>query len=94
VRFENITTANRGHIHRGVAGVNGGIVVAFFDLQTPEAQRDPRLDVLEKKQELDGCITGLDPVLLQEIVDNPAGFYVNLHNSRFPGGAIRCQLED
>ena len=28
------------------------------------------------------------------IAANPAGYYVNLHNARFPGGAARGQLED
>lgn len=93
VRFKDITTGNRAHIHAAPAGVNGAIVVAFFDLQTPASQRDPRLDVLEKKERLDGCVTGLDPVLLADIVANPANYYVNVHNSRFPGGAVRAQLE-
>ena len=35
-----------------------------------------------------------DPALIQENADNPEGFYVNLHNSRFPSGAIRGRLED
>ena len=30
--------------------------------------------------------------MLQEIVDNPAGYYVNLHTEDFPAGAIRGQL--
>jgi hypothetical protein len=92
VRFRKITTGNRGHIHRGAAGANGGIVVAFFDLQAA-GLRDERLDELEKKNSLDGCIAGLDPVLLAEIVATPENFYVNVHNSRFPGGAVRAQLE-
>jgi hypothetical protein len=93
VGFNKITTGNRAHIHSGAAGVNGGIVVAFFDLQTPASQRDPRLDELEKKESLDGCVTGLNPVLLADIVANPQNYYVNVHNSRFPGGAVRAQLE-
>ena len=32
IKFDDIGTPNRGHIHTGVAGVNGGIVVPFFEL--------------------------------------------------------------
>jgi hypothetical protein len=95
VRFKDITTANRGHIHSGVAGVNGPIVVAFFDLQAAGLQ-DERLDTLEDDSGLEGCVApapGTPPGLLADIVANPENYYVNLHNSRFPGGAIRCQLE-
>jgi hypothetical protein len=34
-----------------------------------------------------------DPAVLSQIVANPAGYYVNVHNARFPGGSLRCQLE-
>ena len=84
-------TANRGHIHRGAAGVNGPIVVSFFDLHLPEHAGDPRHDILEQRNELRDCVTA-DPAVLAEIVANPAGFYVNLHNARFPGGFVRGQL--
>jgi len=32
--------------------------------------------------------------LIGEIIGNPAGFYVNIHNAEFPNGAIRAQLSD
>jgi CHRD domain len=97
VSFDRGGTANRGHIHRGVAGVNGGIVVAFFDLEDtldedPTDRQDPRLDVLERRNRLSGCVDGLNPELLREIKGNPSAFYVNLHNARFPGGFVRGQL--
>jgi CHRD domain len=99
VSFERGGTANRGHIHRGVAGVNGPIVVAFFDIQAPFVDAanpgnaaDPRHDQLERRNRLSDCVDGLDPVLLREIKGNPSGFYVNLHNARFPGGFVRGQL--
>jgi hypothetical protein len=93
VGFNKITTGNRAHIHAAPAGVNGGIVVAFFDLQTAASQRDARLDELEKVESLDGCVTGLNSTLLADIVANPENYYVNVHNSRFPGGAVRAQLQ-
>lgn len=40
----------------------------------------------------DGCVQA-DPALLTEIRNNPAGFYTNVHNAPFPGGAIRGQLQ-
>ena len=92
VEFDDIGTPNRGHIHIGNAGTNGGIVVVFFDIQLPESQRDPRHDELEQG-ELKDCVTA-DPAVLAQIAANPAGYYVNLHNARFPGGAARGQLED
>ena len=95
VRFNGVGTPNRGHIHTGIAGMNGGIVVPFFELIGMPA--DPRNDDLEDGH-LEGCVT-LDPAvpanaaLLADIAANPQNYYVNLHNARFPGGAVRGQLE-
>jgi hypothetical protein len=91
MRYWRIGTPNRAHIHAGAAGVNGGIVVTLFDLVAPPAPpTDPLYDQLEKRR-VRGCV----PVaadLLEAIAADPAGYYVNLHNPRFPGGAIRGQL--
>jgi hypothetical protein len=38
-----------------------------------------------------GCVT-ITTALADEIVANPAGFYVNVHTTAFPNGAIRGQL--
>lgn len=87
-------TPNRGHIHEAAAGANGPIVVPFFDLRIgtdPVLPTDPRFDALESGRYAD-CVPG-DPAVLARIVANPSNFYVNLHNTRFPGGQLRCQLE-
>ena len=47
------------------------------------------LDVTGKDNDM--CIA-LDKDKLQPIVDNPAGFYVNIHTAAFPKGALRGQL--
>ncbi len=65
-----------GHIHRGAAGTAGPVVIPF---------RAPRHGVTA------GCTTA-DRTLVQSIIDNPSGFYTNLHSLTFPGGAIRGQL--
>ncbi|MHC4341210.1 MAG: CHRD domain-containing protein [Planctomycetota bacterium] len=70
------------HIHRGAAGVDGGIEV----------------DLLSGGISFNGITftaTGtltIDPVLAEEIAANPAGFYVNIHTNRAPAGLVRDQL--
>jgi CHRD domain len=66
------------HIHRGIAGVNGPIVVPFTDT-------DPT--------DIDECVTAAPAGIAQEIIANPLGFYVNAHTGPFPNGAVRGQLE-
>lgn len=92
IKVTDTGTPNRGHIHAGAAGVNGPIVVPFFELRATDAPvTDPRHDALEDGRIMD-CVPG-DPAVLADIVANPANYYVNVHNTRFPGGAIRCQIE-
>lgn len=69
--------ATGAHIHRGLATESGGVVVL---LTAPAAN---------------GRSNGCAPVtheLAQEILANPAQFYVNVHTSDRPAGALRGQL--
>ena len=75
---------------RRIAGANGPIVVPFFEL-VAAPNTDPRFDELERGRIKD-CVTA-DPALLADIVAHPDLYYVNLHNTRYPGGAFRCQLD-
>jgi len=76
---QNILLPSVGaHIHRGVSTGNGGIVV---QLVAPGASGASS-----------GCTTGVAATLIDEILANPAGFYVNVHTTAHPGGAIRAQL--
>ncbi len=73
----NLSTPIAAHIHRGVVGVAGPIVVT---LGPPVGGSSS------------GCLENLDRGLLNEIAQNPSAFYVNVHTTEFPGGAIRGQL--
>ena len=75
---EGIDPVTVSHIHEGAEGVDGGVVV------------DLDLDGFEGTSE--GCNEAAEADALQAIIDDPAGYYVNLHNEAFPGGAIRGQL--
>jgi CHRD domain len=39
-------------------------------------------------------VTGTAPATLQAIVDNPRNYYVNLHTSVYPNGAMREQMHN
>ena len=39
-----------------------------------------------------GCATSTKP-LIDAILANPKGYYVNVHNASYPGGAVRGQLK-
>ena len=75
---EGIGPVLQSHIHTGAAGVSGGIAV---NLDT---------DGFEGTSE--GCVEGEDAAMIQAVIDDPAGHYVNLHTEEFPAGAIRGQL--
>jgi hypothetical protein len=72
----DIAPATAAHIHRGPEGVAGPVVVG---LAPPTSGFSS------------GCVS-VDRDLVKEIRQNPSGFYVNVHNAPFPGGAIRGQL--
>jgi len=82
--WRNISSPQAGHIHMGVAGTNGPVVVPFFGGGPLPATF----------RAVTGQVTVADPTLLASIVANPENFYVNLHTADFPGGAVRGQLFD
>jgi hypothetical protein len=79
---DNLAGATAAHIHRGVAGINGGIVVTLVPPNAP-AGGNPGAS--------SGCVVA-GAALLAAIRANPSLFYINVHNAAFPDGAIRGQL--
>jgi hypothetical protein len=78
------------HIHRGPAGVNGPVVVLFFDV--PELAGAPTAALPDTVSAAAGCVGGQDPALLRDIRRHPDQYYSNVHNLDFVSGAIRGQL--
>jgi len=76
LEVKGIGTANAAHIHAGAAGQAGDVKVP---LQTPS------------EGSAKGCAT-VDRELVQQIMDKPADYYVNVHNAEYPDGALRGQL--
>jgi hypothetical protein len=73
---ENIAPATAAHIHRAPVGAPGPVVVPL----TPPTDGSSS-----------GCVDA-DRALIKEIMQNPAAFYVNVHNADFMPGAVRGQL--
>ena len=80
VTVNRIGPSTAMHIHQAAAGINGPVVVPL----TPPATGNPGAS--------SDCISSLDEKLLRNIRNQPADFYVNVHNPAFPNGAVRGQL--
>lgn len=78
--LENVEGANAAHIHEGADGESG----------------DPVVDLAYAGDDsgADDCVDGVEEGLLEDILDDPSGYYVNVHSDEYPDGAARAQLED
>ncbi len=78
------------HIHEGVRGTNGPVVANLAWPQDGQAG-----DCLTEGEDADTPAPKFptrEVGIVQRILNNPANFYVNIHNSVYPAGAIRGQL--
>jgi CHRD domain len=76
-------TVVAAHIHVGEAGLPGPIVVGLF-MDTAFGGTGAA----------SGCVGGVDADLIKAIRQNPSAYYVNVHSTVFPAGAVRGQLGD
>jgi hypothetical protein len=80
------TPINIAHIHQAAAGTNGAIVFST-SLAAGEVTLATGSGSFVK-----AGIPPPDPAVLQAIINNPAGFYFNVHSTLNPGGVARGQL--
>ena len=81
------TNITAGHIHEAPAGQNAG-----FAINTGITSGSVPLNASGAGTFTRNGITTTDLVLVQRMLDNPSGFYFNLHSTRNGGGFIRAQL--
>lgn len=81
---DRIRPATAAHIHEAVEGKNGPVVV---NLAAPADGN--AADCLTEGEA--GKFVGDQTVA--EILNHPENYYVNVHNEKYPSGAIRGQLE-
>ena len=80
-------TYTRAHIHKAPAGVNGPIHWDFLEAGNPVAS------ISDQPSDLRGFARPRAAAVLADLLANPSGYYVNVHSTVFPGGAMRGQLE-
>ena len=80
-------TYTRAHIHKAAAGVNGPIHWDFLEAGNPVAS------ISDQPSQLRGVARARAAAVLADLLANPAGYYVNVHSTVFPGGAVRGQLQ-
>ena len=76
---------NIGHIHKEVAGKNGGVVINS-GLAAGELTLTGGAGKINKTQ------ATVDPAVATDVIANPANYYLNWHSTLNPGGVIRGQL--
>jgi hypothetical protein len=86
--FPATTVVTIAHIHTGATGVAGPVLISTTVTPgevtlTNGAGTFTRVGV---------AITPNTAATMQSILDNPAGFYFNVHTAANPGGVMRGQL--
>jgi CHRD domain len=74
--LSGVSNPTYAHIHVGVAGKSGNIVLPLSTGST----------LMTK-----GCVHA-SAALIKSIAANPHGYYVNIHSKQYPSGAVRAQL--
>jgi len=87
---EKITTATAAHIHEGKRGENGPIVA---NLAAPADGNAADCLTQGEPGKFPTDAQGVPLTTVAEILATPADYYVNVHNAKYPGGAIRGQLK-
>ena len=78
----DVSQPTMAHIHAGVAGQSGGVVINFAAAFT---------EVAPNTYVATGSVAA-EPGTIGAVLDTPAGFYINVHNADFPAGAVRGQV--
>lgn len=79
ISLEGVENVRAAHIHSGKSGEAGAVLVS---LEYPEGE----------DQGADKCVDGVSESDLEDIAEEPANFYVNVHSEQYPDGAVRGQL--
>lgn len=85
-------TATGLHIHNGPAGVSAGVVINTGLSAAASQAIKAGGDIVHRPAQVDGT-NAAALAALRGLFTDPTQYYVNIHTTDFPGGAIRGQLQ-
>ena len=81
--FHRIGGPLAAHIHEAPRDEAGDVVVELFTASEP---------LPGSFTAVKGCVRGVPRGEIRDIKEHPGRYYVNIHNTRYPDGALRGQL--
>jgi uncharacterized protein (TIGR03437 family) len=92
--FPGATNFTGLHIHRGEAGANGPVTIDSGIAGANPVVSDTGRGRIERQGHVRPGAANYQAALdtLNGLLTNPGSYYVNLHTTQFPGGAIRGQV--
>ncbi|MBM3759867.1 MAG: CHRD domain-containing protein [Acidobacteria bacterium] len=89
-QFPGEVTFTGLHIHRGNAGTNGPVVIdTRITAASPIVEASGRGEIARTAEIAAGSAS---VEVLEDLIRNPGGYYLNLHTTANPGGAVRAQM--
>ena len=82
ITTEKIDGSAAAHIHKGAAGKAGPVLVTLISTLSNKSTRTG----------CSGASKGATARVIRAIKASPRSYYVNVHNAKYPAGAIRGQL--
>lgn len=90
-KFPGATNVTGLHIHNAPVGVNGSIVIPTdISGSNPVVIGATGKGNIFKQVQFPTADTTV--ATIQQMIDTPQNFYINLHTTEFPGGVIRAQM--
>jgi hypothetical protein len=68
------------HVHKAAAGLNGPVIIP---LKAPSTGNPGTVG---------GCVDGISKTLISDLERERGNYYVNVHTTDYPNGAVRGQL--
>jgi uncharacterized protein (TIGR03437 family) len=90
-QFPSPVTFTGLHVHHGAAGVNGPVILDSGLRAPPAGTTSPASGRLRLRSEMDVSKPEV-AAALDALQNDPSNYYINLHTTNNPAGAVRAQL--